>query len=55
MLIDLESIEAQHIHPILTQTVIPRPVAWVLSQNPGDDYNWRRIRSLPWSPVSRQS
>ena len=39
MLIDLESIETKHIHPILTQTVIPRPVAWVLSQNPGDDYN----------------
>lgn len=40
MLIDLESIDKKHIHPILTQTVIPRPVAWVLSQNPGGDYNF---------------
>lgn len=39
MLIDLETIDPKHIHPILTQTVIPRPVAWVLSTNPGGDYN----------------
>ncbi len=39
MLIDFAAIDAKHIHPILTQTVIPRPVAWVLSRNPGDDYN----------------
>ena len=39
MLIDLAAIEAKHIHPILTQTVIPRPVAWVLSLNPGGDLN----------------
>ena len=39
MLIDLAKIDAKHIHPILTQAVIPRPVAWVLSQNSGGDYN----------------
>ena len=39
MLIDLAEIDAKHIHPILTQAVIPRPVAWVLSQNSGGDYN----------------
>lgn len=39
MLIDLDAIKAKHIHPILTQMVIPRPVAWVLSRNPGDGYN----------------
>jgi len=39
MLIDLAAIEAKHIHPILTQAVIPRPVAWVLSLNPGGDLN----------------
>ncbi|TGN40215.1 flavin reductase family protein [Marinobacter confluentis] len=39
MLIDLSTIDASHIHPILTQAIIPRPVAWVLSRNPGDDFN----------------
>lgn len=39
MLIDLAAIDAKHIHPVLTQAVIPRPVAWVLSRNPGDGYN----------------
>lgn len=39
MLIDLAAIEAKHIHPILTQAVIPRPVAWVLSLNPEGDFN----------------
>jgi flavin reductase (DIM6/NTAB) family NADH-FMN oxidoreductase RutF len=39
MLIDLATTDAKHIHPILTQSVIPRPVAWVLSRNPGDDFN----------------
>lgn len=39
MLIDLNAIDPKHHHPILTQTVIPRPVAWVLSQNPEGDYN----------------
>ncbi|MEC7815671.1 MAG: flavin reductase family protein [Pseudomonadota bacterium] len=39
MLIDLSAIDPKHHHPILTQTVIPRPVAWVLSQNPEGDYN----------------
>lgn len=39
MLIDLATTDAKHIHPILTQSVIPRPVAWVLSRNPRDDFN----------------
>ncbi len=40
MLLDLSALDPKHIHPILTQTVIPRPVAWVLSKNPGDDFNF---------------
>ncbi|WP_150910235.1 flavin reductase family protein [Marinobacter halotolerans] len=40
MLIDLQATDAKHIHPILTQAVIPRPVAWVLSENPEDGYNF---------------
>lgn len=40
MLIDLAKTDATQIHPILTQTIIPRPVAWVLSRNPDDGFNF---------------
>lgn len=39
MLIDLEGMNPTDAYHILTQTVIPRPVAWVLSENPEGDYN----------------
>ncbi|MFL1452984.1 flavin reductase family protein [Marinobacter sp. GN3S48] len=39
MLIDFDGMAPQNIYHILTQTVIPRPVAWVLSENPDGDYN----------------
>lgn len=39
MLIDLAEVDARHVHPILSQAVIPRPVAWVLSRNPGAGFN----------------
>ncbi len=39
MLIDLEGMAPQDAYHLLTQTVIPRPVAWVLSENPEGDYN----------------
>ena len=39
MLIDFEDMDPKDAYHILTQTVIPRPVAWVLSENPDGDYN----------------
>ncbi|MBC7185259.1 MAG: flavin reductase family protein [Marinobacter sp.] len=39
MLIDFEGMDPKDAYHILTQTVIPRPVAWVLSENPDGDYN----------------
>lgn len=39
MLIDLEGMDPKDAYHILTQTVIPRPIAWVLSENPEGDYN----------------
>lgn len=39
MFIDFENMEATEVYHILTQTVVPRPVAWVLSENPDGDYN----------------
>ena len=34
MFIDFENMDATEAYHILTQTVVPRPVAWVLSENP---------------------
>ena len=39
MNIDLNELTASDVYFALTQTVIPRPIAWVLSQNEGGDYN----------------
>ncbi|WP_404363024.1 flavin reductase family protein [Marinobacter sp.] len=39
MIIDLEELTAAEIYHAMTQTVIPRPVAWILSENPEGDYN----------------
>lgn len=39
MLIDLTTLKPAEAYFLMTQSVIPRPIAWVLSQNPGDGYN----------------
>lgn len=39
MQIDFDGMDPKEAYHILTQTVIPRPVAWVLSENPDGDYN----------------
>ncbi|MCK2148898.1 flavin reductase family protein [Marinobacter alexandrii] len=39
MFIDFENMDPTEVYHILTQTVLPRPVAWVLSENPDGDYN----------------
>ncbi|MDK9558068.1 flavin reductase family protein [Marinobacter sp. M216] len=39
MFIDFEGMNSADVYHALTQTVIPRPVAWVLSENPDGDYN----------------
>ena len=39
MFIDFEGMDPVDIYQVMTQTVIPRPVAWVLSENPAGDYN----------------
>ena len=39
MIIDFAELASPDIYQCLTQTIIPRPVAWVLSENPGGDYN----------------
>lgn len=39
MLIDFDGLDPTEAYHVLTQTVIPRPMAWVLSENPDGDYN----------------
>ena len=39
MLIDLSTLSTPQTYFMMTQTVLPRPIAWVLSVNPGGDYN----------------
>jgi len=39
MEIDLDTLSTNGVYHTLTRTVIPRPVAWVLSENAGGDYN----------------
>lgn len=39
MLIDIAAMDPKDAYHVLTQTVIPRPVAWVLSENPEGDFN----------------
>tara|TARA_R100000322_G_scaffold170110_1_gene144255 strand:- start:3387 stop:4004 length:618 start_codon:yes stop_codon:yes gene_type:complete len=37
--IDFKSLPPSDVYHCLTQTLIPRPVAWVLTENPAGDYN----------------
>jgi len=39
MHIDMSTLKPVQTYALMTQTVIPRPVAWVLSQNDDDSYN----------------
>ncbi len=39
MLIDLVSLKPAEAYFIMTQSVLPRPIAWVLSENDAGDYN----------------
>ncbi len=39
MLIDFSTMKPAEAYFIMTQSVIPRPIAWVLSENDGGDYN----------------
>ncbi|SEF82215.1 flavin reductase family protein [Vibrio hangzhouensis] len=39
MLINLEDLSATSIYHLMTQTVIPRPIAWVLTESASDNYN----------------
>ena len=39
MIIDFAELSPSRIYHCLTQTLIPRPVAWVLTENPAGDYN----------------
>ncbi|MDX1635284.1 MAG: flavin reductase family protein [Marinobacter sp.] len=39
MIIDFDELSAGEIYHAMTQTIIPRPVAWILSENPNGDYN----------------
>lgn len=39
MIIDFDELAAGEVYHAMTQTIIPRPVAWILSENPAGDYN----------------
>lgn len=39
MILNLNDYKPNEIYHIMTQTLIPRPVAWVLSENPNQSYN----------------
>ncbi len=39
MIIDFDSLSPASIYHCVTQSLIPRPVAWALTENPGGDYN----------------
>ncbi|TVP54954.1 MAG: flavin reductase family protein, partial [Halomonadaceae bacterium] len=39
MLLDLDAQSPGQIYHTMTQTLVPRPVAWVLSENPAGNYN----------------
>lgn len=39
MHIDMSTLSAIQAYALMTQTVIPRPVAWVLTENPDNSYN----------------
>ena len=39
MYVDISQLDPQQIYITLTQTVIPRPIAWVLSENANGSLN----------------
>lgn len=39
MIIDFTELSSKQIYHVMTQTVIPRPIAWVLSENKNNSYN----------------
>ena len=39
MHVDMSSLSAIEAYATMTQTIVPRPVAWILTQNDTDDYN----------------
>lgn len=39
MIFDLDSMKPSHVYGLMTQTIIPRPIAWVLSDNGDDSFN----------------
>ena len=40
MIIDLSKLRSADVHGIMTQTIIPRPIAWVLSDNGNGTWNF---------------
>ncbi|MDT0595114.1 flavin reductase family protein [Glaciecola petra] len=48
MNIDLQSLSSTQIYHLMTQTVIPRPIAWVLSRN-NDDKRFDMLNLAPFS------
>ncbi|MCW8890759.1 MAG: flavin reductase family protein [Sedimenticola sp.] len=39
MIVDLSELSTSDTYFAMTQAIIPRPIAWVLTENPGGDYN----------------
>ena len=39
MHVDMSALSSVEVYATMTQTIVPRPVAWVLTQNDGGDYN----------------
>ena len=39
MHLDLTSLTPVQVYATLTQTIMPRPIAWILTENPAGDYN----------------
>ena len=39
MLINLKELSTPQVYFTMTQTVLPRPVAWILSENENESYN----------------
>ncbi|MDC0663354.1 flavin reductase family protein [Marinobacter sp. SS21] len=39
MILDFDELTSQEVYHAMTQTLVPRPVAWVLTENPDGDYN----------------
>ncbi|MDX1755578.1 MAG: flavin reductase family protein [Marinobacter sp.] len=39
MILDFDHMPSSEVYHAMTQTLVPRPVAWVLTENPDGDYN----------------